>query len=137
MTRLDRAALRQGALTSLLFGVPCSIAARLVADRSDGSLATVLSLAALAGFFVGAGVAAWLQQAGTPLSHGIICATGTYTVAQAVFVVVKLARGGEVRWLGVLFNLSAVLFVGTIGGLVGSALQRRGIAPRPGGRREP
>ena len=72
------------------------------------------------------------SQAGTPLSHGIACATGTYAAAQAVFVVVKLSRGGEVRWLGVLFNLSAVVFVGTIGGLVGSALQRRGIAPRSG-----
>lgn len=135
MNRLDRAALRQGALTSLLFGVPCSIAARIVAEHVEGPWATLLSLAALAGFFVGAGVAAWLQRAGTPLTHAITCATGTYVVAQAVFIVVKLSRGGEVRWLGVLFNLSAVVFVGTIGGLVGSTMQRRGLAPRGSDRR--
>jgi hypothetical protein len=59
-----------------------------------------------------------------------VCAGGTYLAAQAVFVVLKLARGGDVSWLGVLFNLSAVLFAGTVGGVFGSGLQRRGIVPR-------
>ena len=138
MTRFDRTALMQGAVTSLLFGVPFSVAARLVADRTDSSgLASLLSLAALAGFFVGAGVAAWIQRTGLPLLHGIACAGVTYSAAQAVFIVVKLWRGGEVSWLGVLFNLSAVLFVGTVGGVFGSGLQRRGVVPRSQARRDP
>lgn len=138
MSRFDRTALVQGAITSLLFGVPFSVAARLVADRTDGGgLASLLSLAALAGFFVGAGVAAWIQRTGLPLLHGIACAGVTYAAAQAVFIVVKLSRGGDVNWLGVLFNFSAVLFVGTVGGVFGSGLQRRGVVPRSRTGRDP
>ena len=67
--------------------------------------------------------------------HGLVCAGGTYLVAQTVFVVAKLLRGGEVRWLGIFFTFTVVLFVGVIGGGLGSMLQKRGIMP--GGRAMP
>lgn len=131
MSTIDRAAIRQGASVALVFAVPFSIAARLVADHSPGSAwASVLWLAALGGFTLGAGIAAWTQRRGLPLLHGMVCAGGTYLAAQAVFVVIKLMRGGDVRWLGILFTFSAVLFVGMIGGVLGSALTKRGLVPR-------
>jgi hypothetical protein len=71
-----------------------------------------------------------LQRNGLPLLHGMVCAGGTYLAAQAVFVVIKLLRGGEVRWLGIFFTFSAVLFAGMIGGVLGSQLNKRGFAPR-------
>ena len=99
-------------------------------QRQQLAAATWLSLAALVGFVLGGGVAAWVQQRRLPLAHAIVCVTGTYLIAQSVFIAVKLLRGGSVSWLGVMFNLTAVVFAGFIGGTLGNALQRRGLAPR-------
>jgi hypothetical protein len=90
---------------------------------------SVLWLAALAGFTLGAGIAAWVQRTGFPLLHGLVCAGGTYIAAQAVFIVVKLLRGGTISWLGVFFTFTVVLTAGLIGGGLGSALRKRGLVP--------
>ena len=130
MKNLDWNALRAGGSVALVFAVPFSVAARIVADHDNGSgLAAVLSLLAVVGFILGAGVAAWVQELRLPLKHGIICAVGTYVAAQAVFIVVRAARGNEVRWLAALFNLTVVAVAGVIGGALGSTLQRRGFRP--------
>lgn len=126
----DLPALRAGASVALAFGVPFSIAGTLVNNHDpNSSLAPWLALAAVFGFVLGGGVAAWTQRRGMPLAHGIVCAVGTYVVAQAVFIIVKLARGSDVRWMAAAFNLTAVIFAGMIGGLLGSALQKRGVYP--------
>jgi hypothetical protein len=130
VSSLDRNALRQGGSVALVFAVPFSVGARLVADNDRSSPWTsVLWLAALLGFALGAGIAAWTQTKRLPFLHGMICAGGTYLLAQGVFVVIKLARGGDVRWLSIFFTFTAVLFTGVIGGGLGSALQARGITP--------
>jgi hypothetical protein len=132
---LDWRAIRSGASVALVFAVPLSIAARAVADSADeggSGLAVLLSFGAVIGFLLGAGVAAWHQQRGTPLSHGIVTAGGTYLVAQSVFVAVKLLRGDEVAWSGVLFNLTVTLMAGILGGFLGSFLQQQGVSPRSG-----
>ena len=130
MNNLDWNALRAGGSVALVFAIPFSIAARIVADSGGRSgLASLLSLAALIGFVLGAGVAAWAQQIRLPLKHGIICAVGTYIVAQAVFIIVRSIRGNDVRWLAAIFNLTAVAVAGLVGGGLGSALQRRGFYP--------
>ena len=90
---------------------------------------TLLASLALLGFVLGAGVAAWVQERRLPFLHGMAASGGTYLVVQAVFVVVKLARGGDVRWLGVLFTFTAVLVAGVVGGALGSLLRRRGLLP--------
>ncbi len=130
MKTLDWNALRAGGSVALVFAIPFSIAARIVAE-GDGSegIASLLSLAALVGFVLGAGVAAWAQQLQLPLKHGIICALGTYVAAQTVFIIIRALRGNEIRWLAALFNLTAVAVAGLLGGALGGALQRRGILP--------
>jgi hypothetical protein len=101
VSTIDRSALQQGAWVSLVFAVPFSIGSRWVADHDPGSpWASVLWLAALGGFTLGAGIAAWVQRTGFPLLHGLVCAGGTYLAAQAVFIVLKLFRGGTISWLG-------------------------------------
>lgn len=128
--RWDTDALKAGATVSLVFAVPFAIAARLVADRDDGgSLAAWLSLGALIGFTIGAGCAAWLQRLDLPLSHGLVTAIATYTGTQAVLIVVKLARGGDVNWFGTLFTLSAVSGAGLLGGFLGKRLRAQGFRP--------
>jgi hypothetical protein len=130
VNNLDWNALRAGGSVALVFAIPFSIAARIVADgNGSAGTASLLSLAALIGFVLGAGVAAWTQQLQLPLKHGIICAVGTYVVAQAVFIVVRLIRGNEVRWLAAIFNLTAVAVAGLLGGALGGMMHRRGFYP--------
>ena len=126
----DWEAIRAGGLVALVFAVPFSIAARWAADsRDDSTLAVWLNIGAVLGFVVGAGCAAWVQRTDTPLSHGLVTAAGTYLAAQAVFVVLRLVRGLDVRWFAVMFNLTVALAAGLIGGLLGQHLQNRGIEP--------
>ncbi len=133
--RLDRAALRAGGMVALVFAVPFSAAATFVASGKDGTsaAATWLSLAAVAGFVLGAGVAAWVQQRQLPLMHGLVCAIGTYVIAQTIFIIARLVTGREVRWFAAIFNLTAVAVAGLIGGGLGSALQKRGFTPSANG----
>lgn len=128
---LDFAALRQGGAIALVIGAPCAIGSSALANgNSDSALVALLWLGAVAGFILGAGVAAWVQRKGTPLIHGLICAGGTYAVVQIVFSIVRLTRGKDVSWLGLFFTFTVVLLAGMIGGSLGGALQRRGITPQ-------
>lgn len=126
-SRWDRQAIRAGGSVALVFAVPLSIVARTV---SGSGAAVLLSFGAALGFLLGASVAAWHQDKGTPLSHGMVTASGTYVVAQAIFIVVKVIRDGDVNWSGVLFNLAITMTMGVFGGFMGSSLQRRGVYPQ-------
>lgn len=129
--RWDTDALRAGAGVTAMFAAPFLVAARLVADRnSKSSLAVFLILLAIAGFVVGSGVAAWRQRTRTPLMHGIVTSAGTFAVVQAVFVVIKLIRGSDIRWVNIFFTLTVTVFAGMIGGLLGINLQKRGLEPK-------
>jgi hypothetical protein len=123
---LDRLALRQGASVTLLFSVPPTLIARFLLDdqSSSSSLPVLLSLIALFGFVVGAGVAASKQNVGRPYTHGMVASTGTFVAVQAVIVLVKLAIGDDVRWSRVVSSLTLALFASVIGGLLGSIVQR-------------
>jgi len=128
--RWDTVALKAGATVSLVFAVPFSIAARWAADsRDDSSLATWLALGAAIGFVLGAGCAAWIQRVGLPYTHALATAVGTYVAAQAVFVVIRLIRGSDVRWFAALFNLSVVAGAGLVGGMLGERLRSKGFRP--------
>jgi uncharacterized membrane protein YfcA len=134
--RWDRDAIRAGASVALVFAVPFSIAARWAADsRDDSTLAVWLSLGAVVGFFLGAGCAAWVQRADTPLSHGLVTAVGTYLAAQAVLALVRALRGQDVRWFAIMFNLAVVLGAGLLGGLLGGKLRSKGVLPGTRGTR--
>jgi hypothetical protein len=127
--RWDPVALRAGALVSLVFAVPLSVGASWAASAGNTSLAVWLSLGAVAGFGIGAGCAAWVQRIGLPISHGIATAAGTYIAAQTAFIAVEVATGDEVNWFGAMFNLSVVMGIGLLGGLVGRRLRNQGVLP--------
>lgn len=130
MNTLDPTALKQGAWVSLVFAVPFSVGSSLVADNDENSpWVAVLWLAALGGFALGAGIAAWVQRTGFPLMHGLVCAGGTYIAAQSVFIMIKLFRGGSINWIPVLFVFTMVITAGLVGGGLGSALRKRGLMP--------
>lgn len=127
----DRDAIRAGAMVALVFAIPFSIAGRIAADGDgDNGLLLWLNLGAFVGFVLGAGCAAWVQRLGTPLSHGLVTAIGTYLAAQAVIIAIRLISGGDVSWFALAFNVTITLGAGLIGGYLGMRLQRRGIYPR-------
>jgi uncharacterized membrane protein YfcA len=129
-SRWDVDALKAGAGVSLVFAVPFAFASRWAADsRHDDTLALWFSIGALIGFVLGAGCAAWVQRVDFPLSHGLVTAIGTYVAAQAVFITIKLLRGGDVNWFASLFTLSAVTGAGLLGGLLGKQLHAKGVRP--------
>ncbi|MFP5487763.1 MAG: hypothetical protein ACLGHQ_05605 [Acidimicrobiia bacterium] len=129
-TRWDVDALRAGGLVALVFAVPFSIGARWAAEsRDDSTLALWLSIGAVFGFVLGAGCAAWVQRLGLPLTHALVTAIGTYTAAQAVFILIRLVRGSEVNWFAAVFNLTVVAGAGLIGGSLGRRLRAKGFRP--------
>jgi hypothetical protein len=129
--RWDLLALREGASVAVLCAVPFTVIARLAFDDDDKSgWASVLALATFAGFVLGAGVAGWRQQRGTPLLHGVTTAVGVFVGVQIVFAALKLLRGDSVNAGRIAVSLSLAALAGLIGGMLGSFLQRQGMAPR-------
>lgn len=126
--RWDWNALLSGASVALVFAIPLTVIAAII-DSDDGGAKALFFFGAMLGFVLGAGCAAWIQQAGTPLSHGIVTASGTYLAAQAAFVLVRLIGGNTVNWFSVFFTLTLVVAAGLLGGILGNRLQRRGIVP--------
>ena len=131
MMRWDVAAIRAGVGVCLILAVPLTLVAAFL-DSDDSGLNALFFFGAMFGFVLGAGCAAWIQQRGTPLSHGLVTAMIAYLGAQAVFVTIRLVGGDSVNWFGVFFTLSLVMLSGLLGGLLGSLLQARGVAPSGG-----
>jgi hypothetical protein len=129
--RWDVAAIRAGIGVCLILAVPLTLVAAFL-DSDDSGLNALFFFGAMFGFVLGAGCAAWIQQRGTPLSHGLMTAMIAYLGAQAVFVTIRLVGGDSVNWFGVFFTLSLVMLSGLLGGLLGSLLQARGVAPSGG-----
>lgn len=131
--RWDLEAIKAGTSVAALLAVPPTMIARFMIDDTSGTngWAPLLSLLAIFGFVIGAGQAAWRQQRGTPILHGMVTATGVFIVAQSVFAVIKVAMGDDLRFMRIATSFSLAMFSGLIGGLLGYYLQRNGPAPKP------
>jgi hypothetical protein len=70
-----------------------------------------------------------VQRVGTPYTHALVTAVGSYLLAQAVFVTIRLLSGDDVSWFRVVFTMSFALLAGLIGGVFGSRLQASGYHP--------
>jgi hypothetical protein len=130
VARWDADALRAGAGVAVVFAVPFAVLGRIALseDWSD-TIVVVCNLAMIGGLFLGAGITAWRQRVGTPLSHGIVVAVLTYLLLQAVLVAIRLVRGADVEFAAIVFNTAFALGAGLLGGFVGQLLLSRGIAP--------
>lgn len=126
--RWDLDALRAGASVCITLAVPFRVLAAVVGSDSGG-LNALFFVLFVAFFVVGSGCAAWVQRAGTPLSHALVTAIGTYTIVEAVFIVVRITRGTEVPWFAIFFTFSVISAAGIIGGFFGSRLQAQGFVP--------
>ena len=73
--QLDARALYEGGLIAAVIAVPAGVIGRVLADRPDQpDWLWVLVVIVLAGLVLGAGVAAWRQDRGLPLVHGVVTA---------------------------------------------------------------
>ena len=109
---LDRSAVGRGLVVALAVVVPAAVAGQASAD---GSLLRSLSLlGVLAGLAVGGFQAGRL--AGDPrLPAGAATGAAAYLVVQGVGVVLRLARGESVAWLGIPFLAALSASVGMLG----------------------
>jgi hypothetical protein len=125
---LDRQALVEGASVAALTAVPFGVVARLVTtnDRASG-WAALLAVLVLVGLLLGAGVAAWRQQVGTPMTHGLLTAVGVFVVIQLVGIARRALAGDALHWSRISSSLVLTLIAGLVGGLLGSFLQRSGV----------
>ena len=126
--RWDRDALRAGASICLVLAVPFRVLAAVVGGDSGG-LNALFFLVFLVMFVVGSGSAAWVQRTGTPLTHALTTATGSFVFAEVLFVVVRAVRGTDIPWSGIALTSSFIVITGLIGGFLGSRLQARGAVP--------
>ena len=126
--RWDVDAIRAGGAICLVTAVPITVIAAIV-DSDSGAVKALFFFGAMFGFVVGGGCAAWIQRTGTPISHSVVTAGGTYAAAQAIFILARLIGGQSVLWFGAFFTLGLVLCAGVVGGVLGSRLQSAGIAP--------
>lgn len=126
-SRWDVDAIKAGAGVCVVFAVPLQVIAALLGN--DSGLATLLRVGALFGFLLGAGVGAWVQQRGLPLSHGLVTALVTFAVVQIGFILARAIAGNELRLGAAIANIAPVLGVGLFGGFLGRRLQRLGIQP--------
>lgn len=124
--RWDIDAIRAGAGVCFVFVVPLQVLALLV---DDSGIRALLRLGALLGFLLGAGVAAWVQQRGLPLAHGLVTALGTFAVVQAGFIVGRAIVGNDLRLSAFVANLPLAVGAGLFGGFLGLWLQSRGAVP--------
>lgn len=126
--RWDVDALRAGAAVCATLAVPFRIVAAIV-DTESGAFNALFFVLFVGFFVVGAGCAAWVQRTGTPLSHALVTAIGTYALVEIVFIVIRLVRETQVPWFSIFFTLSVISAAGVIGGFLGSRLQAQGFVP--------
>jgi hypothetical protein len=128
--RWDRDAIRDGATVAVTFAVPFTLIARIAFDNDAKSgWAALLALASFAGFVLGAGVAAWRQDRGTPLSHALVTSVGVFVSVQVTFSVFRLLTGDGVNIGRIVVSLTLTVLAGLVGGFLGSFMQRQGVRP--------
>ena len=119
--QLDARAIYEGGLVAAVIAVPAGIVGRILSDRENKpDWLWVLVLVVLAGLVLGAGVAAWRQERGLPVTHGVVTAVGVFVVVQAVGVLIRLIGGDGIAWSRVASSLLLSLMAGLVGGLLGS-----------------
>lgn len=127
----DRAALRDGISVAALGALPFGVIGRLlVGDDGNGGVLALFTVLVLVALVLGAGVAAWRQRVGRPLSHGMATALATYAAVQAVGLARKVLTSSDIRWGLIVSSLLLSLMAGTLGGLLGGYLQSKGVTSR-------
>jgi putative membrane protein (TIGR04086 family) len=125
---LDRDALRRGVV------VAAAVVANFAVDQNEqhSGWVALFSLAVLVGLTAGAEVAARLQQKGTPLTHGMLCALIVFVVVNVFGVARRSLAGDDIRWGRIASTAVLAVVAGAVGGMIG-AFRHDGRITEPGG----
>jgi uncharacterized membrane protein YeaQ/YmgE (transglycosylase-associated protein family) len=115
---LDWLAVRAGAIAALVFALPAGVVSAIVVDDDSGGGVLVFYVVIIVGMLAG-GFVAGSKRPDAPLTHGALAAATAYVIAQVVTVLVKVAKGSDVRSPAVyVFNLLLMASIGVVGGLI-------------------
>jgi len=125
---LDRTTILRGAGYALSWVVPCGIANAIAASKDAGGWVFLTFVLIIVGFaFGGYGTARDIED--QPLQHAAAAAVLAFLVAQAVFIVIRIARGEPVSIPGIILTALLAASAGVLGGLLAAK------GARPGSRR--
>jgi putative membrane protein (TIGR04086 family) len=115
---IDWRAVRAGAIAALVFAAPAGIVSAIVVDDDSSNAVFVFYVVIIIGMLAG-GFVAGSKRPDAPLTHGALAAATAYVIAQALAVVIKLAKGSDVRPPAVyVFNLLLMASIGVVGGFI-------------------
>ncbi|MCC5951322.1 MAG: hypothetical protein JJU45_04425 [Acidimicrobiia bacterium] len=109
---LQPSAIGRGTLVGVALVVPLGLLQGL-APAGSGVVWLLLGLILVA---MGvAGRTAALAAAANPLSNGALAAAGTFAVVQSANIVLRIARGDDIAWVGIPLILGVCTSCGAIG----------------------
>jgi hypothetical protein len=115
---IDWRAVRAGAIVALVFAAPAAIVSAIVVDDDSGTVVFVFYAVIIIGMLAG-GFVAGSKRPDTPLTHGAVAAATAYVIAQTLAVLIKLAKGSDIRSPAVyVFNLLLMASIGVVGGFI-------------------
>lgn len=112
---LEPAAIGRGTLVGVAAVVPLGL---LQVLAPSGSAVVWLLLGLILVAMGVAGRTAALAAPANPLSHGAVAAASTFLVVQSVNVVLRVARGDDVAWVGIPLVLGVCTSCGALGAWV-------------------
>jgi putative membrane protein (TIGR04086 family) len=113
---IDWRSVGAGAIAALVFALPAAVLSAIVVedDSTSAPAVLVIIIGMLAGGFV-----AGSKRPDAPLTHGALAAATAYVVAQAATLLVKVAKGSDLRSPVVyVFNLLLMASIGVVGGFI-------------------
>ena len=103
---------------ALVFAAPAGIISAIVVEDDSSNALFVFYVVIIVGMLAG-GFVAGSKRPDAPLTHGAIAAATAYVIAQAIAVVIKAAKGDDVRSPAVyVFNLLLMASIGVVGGFI-------------------
>jgi putative membrane protein (TIGR04086 family) len=113
---IDVRSVGAGAIAALLFALPAGIVSAIAVedDSTNAPAVLVIIIGMLAGGFV-----AGSKRPDAPLTHGALAAATAYVAAQAITLLIKAAKGSDLRSPVVyVFNLLLMASIGVVGGFI-------------------
>jgi putative membrane protein (TIGR04086 family) len=119
-TTLDREAIVKGAAVAIVVCLPLALIADAISNEDNPSRWTIpLYFGVLVGFAIGGYVTARASE-DYPYTNGAVAAVVAYVVIQGIGIIVRVAGGDPVHYVGVVFNALLAYGSGLTGGVAGA-----------------
>jgi len=123
---IDWRSVGAGAIAALVFVLPAAAVSAIAVENGSTSAPAllVITMGMLAGGFV-----AGSKRPDAPLTHGAVAAATAYVAAQVLTLLIKVAKGSDLRSpLVYVFNLLLMASIGVVGGFIAERRNARVIS---------